>query len=60
MSMPGFTAEASLPEKMERYRMAGARGLDANRGKVVPQVRFCMRVCEGGDCYWKCWGEVIL
>jgi hypothetical protein len=56
MSMPGFTAEASLPEKMEHYRMAGARG--TNRGKVVPQLRVCWRVCEGSECRWKCVGEL--
>jgi len=60
MSMPGFTAEASLPQKMEHYRMAGARDLGADRGEVVPQLRRCYRVCEGSECYWKCWGEYEL
>ena len=59
MSMPGFTAEASLPTTAECYRISGTLDLNASHGKVVPQ-RWCERVCRGSECYWECHGSIIL
>lgn len=58
MNMPGFTAEASLRENAAPYRMAGTHDLHAGYGTVVPQWQWCERVCEGGGCHWRCWGEL--
>jgi hypothetical protein len=44
MNIPGFTAEASLYRKIERYRMAGAHA--QADGAIQPAQR--------GNCYWDC------
>ena len=55
-NLPGFTAEASLPNTAERYRLLGAPDPDASDGKVVPQMMRCYWECHGGHCGWYCYG----
>jgi hypothetical protein len=54
--MPGFTAEATLSNTAERYRLFGTPDLDASNGKVDPQVRRCYCECHAGDCGWYGYG----
>jgi hypothetical protein len=47
MSMPGFTAEASIYETSERYYMTGTGA--TSTAQVVPAVLCCQ-----ANCYWYC------
>ena len=53
MTIPGFTAEASLGEKKEDYALT--LGLATEGGKVLPQL-FCRSDGGGTTCY-QCWDE---
>lgn len=53
MSIPGFTAEASLGKIRESYALT--LGLTAETGKVLPQL-FCLPD-EGGTTCYQCWDE---
>jgi hypothetical protein len=52
MSIPGFTAEASLGKIKEGYALTQERA--AEGGKVLPQ--FCISG-EGGTTCYTCWDE---
>jgi hypothetical protein len=47
MTLPGFTAEASLIKAPERYRMRGTPNERGTRDGVVPQACAC-----GWNPYW--------
>jgi hypothetical protein len=51
MSIPGFTAEASLHTLGEPYRGTGAQPHGAQQTGVVPQ---CQRICDWQGCYIVC------
>jgi len=55
MTIPGFTAEASVSDTAGRYRMPAILRRDASQLNIVPQWR-CERHCSssGGACYWDC------
>lgn len=53
MSMPGFTAGASLRKLKDVYALAP--GLAVEAGTVQPQL-FC-RSDEGGTTCFQCWDE---
>lgn len=56
MSMPGFTAEASLHTLDAPYRGTGGRLHGEPQTGVVPQAWVCRMVCDpnGGNCDWIC------
>jgi len=48
MSIPGFTAEASLSRTAEGYRVSTAFVIQSDRGSVVPQ--WCWTDSAGTTC----------
>jgi hypothetical protein len=62
MTIPGFTAEASLYRTSEGYRLAAATSSPVEGQLVIPQATRCFRfgacnvVCceyaEGGEILW--------
>jgi hypothetical protein len=52
MTLPGFTAEASLSRTAERYRLRGTSNPGATRERVVPQACACGWVSGWG---WVCY-----
>ncbi len=42
MNLPGFTAEASLPQKDLQYRAEGAPTTSMGNPEVIPQICFQM------------------
>ena len=53
MTIPGFTAEASIYKTSERYHMVRTPGVVADRGEVVPQ--YCYSPRPGTFCCYSPW-----
>lgn len=51
MNIPGFTAEASLSESNEHYKLIANKAQYLKRQKVIPQVMILYRGCLY-DCDW--------